>query len=100
MDYPTYPTYYPTWKHAQKYGMAVCERQQMGKYFEYAVISDSGPVINILDENNNIISIKDADVAIEFAEKAWDNWYCPEAEWWVWLAGWYDDCPEGLSKHY
>ena len=82
------------WPHNQAYKDAVMSRMDDGKPIKYAMMTSEGPTFRIPDSMMGSLEVKSASSALIAAGRN-----PAEAEWWIWIAGWYDDCPVGITNH-
>jgi hypothetical protein len=83
-----------TWEHTQQYSNALNERIVEGKKYVYGTSSSNGPVFSIPDDLHGVIFVTNSSTCLIAAGRN------PKmAEWWIWMAGWYEDCPEGIKSH-
>ena len=61
----------------------------------YGSIKPAGISFRIADDVTGVLTIDSAKNAIIAA-----NRNPAGAEWWIWIAGWFDDCPTNIEKHF
>jgi hypothetical protein len=84
------------WEHLNAYGHAVTERRARGQMFLYSTVEANGPTFQVkhpTEGSHTVNSASSALIAAGYA-KAVD-----ERDWWLWIAGWYDDAPEALKNY-
>ncbi len=87
------------WKHLQAYLSAIRQRQHRNQPVPSmcAWPGNDGPFFPLVAGANGIESINGAFTALAQASRCVEH---PEqAEMWIWVAGWYENCPGGIQKH-
>ncbi len=78
---------------------AVLERRRNGKKIFYGVCDLEGKMTyNARNHIYGSYTVRNARDAIFQAGCCSEN-ENEEREWWIWLCGWYEDCPEGITRH-
>lgn len=82
------------WPHLDAYDQGLVERDMEQKTCHHVVMTPHGPVSRAVPTPHGPITVDTASSALVAAG------HNPgEADWWIWMAGWYPDCPAGIVKH-
>ena len=79
------------WGYSAKYQSALIERATSDKFWTCSFVGPEGPYFAAPDESGIITN---AAQALAIAEQ-----FPEQRDWWTWVAGWYNDCPDTIEKH-
>ena len=82
------------WPSHSEYAYQLSQRMLNGQRYLVAVMTATGPTFSIPDVSFGGLKVNSALSALIAAGRN-----PKDAEWWVWIAGWYDDCPPGVTRH-
>ena len=85
---------YCEWNHAKTFIQEFTKRQINQYSWRYIMMTPNGPKSTILDEKKDMFTIDSARTCLRAASIDMDR-----GDFWLWLAGWYADCPQYLPKH-
>lgn len=80
------------WSYSAKYKDALIERATADKFWTCSFVGPTGPYFAAPDESG---IISNAQHALKIAEQ-----FPEQREWWIWVAGWYLDCPADVEQHF
>lgn len=83
-----------SWEHLRKYRDAITIRMIENKTWKYSIPTQNGPLFRIPDSIIGSLTVNSASTALVAAGRN-----PSESEWWIWVAGWYNDCPIGIMRH-
>lgn len=84
------------WEHMDGYSRGVLDREASGKLFRDAIMTANGPTFQVKHPTEGALTVKSASTALIAAGYTKD---VHERDWWLWIAGWYDDAPEALRNY-
>jgi hypothetical protein len=82
------------WPHYNEYKRQFIIRASEGKTWKYMNMTLTGPTAVLLDDVTGSHLVHSAATALIAAGRQGQD-----ADWWIWIAGWYDDCPAAIPKH-
>ncbi len=83
------------WHLLAAYSRAVSALQKSGQYFQYGIIKSDGPSFIVSHPTEGSFTVKNASTALIAAGI---SKRVIERDWWLWIAGWYEDSPEILKQ--
>jgi hypothetical protein len=81
------------WRLLNEYNVKFDERIKRKQFVLYATFAAHGPVFYVSIVQRNTVDSWASAIQAAIMEPN-------RAEWWFWVAGWYDDCPEGVVRHF
>lgn len=82
------------WPHRENYEAAIITRIAAGQKIMYADVTPEGIQFILRDQLLGSLCVYSASTALVAAGRN-----PTDADWWIWIAGWYDDCPQSIPKH-
>jgi hypothetical protein len=77
------------------YKDALTKRMGNGEFWMYCSWNDDNtPAFSLPTSTSGTLKIRSAKDALRAGSFDMEHY-----AWWVWVAGWYDDCPQGVTKH-
>lgn len=83
------------WIHLDDYKHAINERITNGEQIMHCQLTVTGPMFRIQDPITGSHVVNSASAALVAAGRNPRDASCR-----IWIAGWFDDCPDGIKKHY